>query len=69
MNQDHGEVIPRHKLDAGAFGPLRVVPRFRHTPDISGMRGHDAASYDGLASRAKNAVRAFANRLLPGWWI
>ena len=59
----------RRRIDAGAFGDLRTVPRFRVTPRLEGVRGYDGAAYGSARDRAKYALRRAANRLLPGLWI
>ena len=46
---------------------LRVVRRFRHVPQIEGIRGFDNRSYGAM--RVRRAVRAMAQRLAPWIWV
>jgi hypothetical protein len=60
----------RRLLDSDRFKSLTIVPRFRHVPVVKGIRGYDNQEYsDGLKNAAKNMVRKFANRVIPGLWI
>lgn len=45
-----------------------LVPRFRHTPIIDGIRGYDNRSY-AEANRWKNLLRRIALRIAPSLWI
>lgn len=64
-----GEMILRRRIDAGDLASLRVVPRMRRVPRISGVRGYDGRRYDDWRSTTKYYARAMADRLLPRLWI
>lgn len=68
-SKEAGEKILRRKIDGGAFGSLKIVPRLARTPKVFGVRGFDGASYGGLKHQAKFYLRAAANRALPWLWI
>ena len=64
-----GEKILRRKIDTGCFPDVRFTKRFRCTPRLSGVRGHDGKSYDGFEYSVKYAIRAIANAVAPNLWI
>lgn len=48
---------------------IRVIPRFKVTPLIEGVRGWNNQSYSQLPELLKYYLRYGANRLMPWWWI
>lgn len=70
LEQDHtptsAEQLFRAVIDRPGIS-ARIVRRFRHVPDIEGVRGGDNRAY--AAMRRKYLVRVLANRLFPWWWI
>ena len=60
------EQLFRKVLDGHSFAS-KIVRRFRHVPDIDGIRGGDNLAYGGM--KRKYWARVLANRLLPWVWI
>jgi hypothetical protein len=60
------EQLFRRVLDGGSF-TSKIVRRFRHVPDIDGIRGGDNLAYGAM--KRKYWARVLANRLIPWVWI
>jgi hypothetical protein len=65
----NGEEILRDKIDAGAFTDVEIIPRFKHTPRLLGVRGFDGSQYGGMHDTLKYIVRSSLNNLVPSVWI
>lgn len=65
---ENGEDVLRRKVEAG-FDGVTVVPRFRVTPRLNGIRGFDGSKYGGLSDTTKYYTRRWANTLVPRLWI
>jgi hypothetical protein len=48
---------------------VRVVPRFRRQPRLSGVSGHSNRSYETVGYRAKNTLRSIVRVLAPRLWL
>ena len=61
------ETLFRKEVDQVASG-IKVVPRFKYVPIISGVRGFDNREYSRRWSM-KNIARRVTHRLVPKLWI
>lgn len=68
-NARNGEDVLREKIDAGAFGDVKICPRFKYTPRLYGVRGYDGAEYGGAKGKLKYLFRASLNRMAPAIWV
>ncbi|MEM8772098.1 MAG: hypothetical protein AAGD92_10660 [Pseudomonadota bacterium] len=68
-SKEDGEVLLRQKIDSGAFDQLKISPRMRATPQLSGVRGFDSAVYDSPQNALKHKLRSAANMIAPWLWI
>lgn len=48
---------------------IKVIPRFKVTPLLKGVRGWNNSDYSRVRDLLKYYLRCSANRLMPWWWI
>lgn len=64
-----GEEVLREQIEQPSVASLRIVPRMRRVPHLTGRRGLDNGKYGAGKDLAKYWLRVAVDRMIPSLWI